>query len=138
MFRGPKSWLPVDDTSDFYVMMTSDGTAVRLPATHSKEEFHSWWTVEPVSFPVALSLRMWWASVDDCFEHSINSGASAIINALLDGKLKSPMSVYGAVVFTGQASGPSSCLPPSVSLSDEALVVVYSRLVSEMESTYND
>lgn len=137
MFRGPKSWLPVGDTDDFYVMMTSDGTAVRLPATHSKEEFHGWWTEEPVSFPVTLSIRMWWASVDDCFEHSINSGASAIINAMLDAKLSSPMSVYNTVVFTGQASGPSSCLPPSVSLSDEALITVYSKLVSEMESTYN-
>jgi hypothetical protein len=136
MFRGNVGAL-VKDTDPFYILMTPAGTLIRIKGTKSHGEFDELWTGPCVSFPVTESVRMWYES-DDEYTELINSGASALVNGLLGEKLETSLTIYGCVIFTGSLrSTPSLATPRELSLENEALVGVYAKLVTEMESTYN-
>jgi hypothetical protein len=136
MFRGNVGAL-VKDTDPFYILMTPAGTLIRIEGTKSHDEFNELWTGLCASFPVTESVRMWYES-DDEYTELINSGASALVNGLLGEKLKTSLTIYGCVIFTGSLrSTPSLATPRELSLENEALVGVYAKLVTEMESMYN-
>ena len=126
------------DTDPFYILMTVGGTSIRVRAASGWDEFNESWASPSVSFPVSLSVRMWYTDDDEHYIEQINSGASAIVNSLIGEKLTKPLTIYGSVLFTGESYPLTSVTGPrGLSLDDEALVVTYAKLVSEMESAYN-
>jgi len=136
MFRGNVGAL-VKDTDPFYILMTPAGTLIRIEGTKSHSEFSELWTGLCVNFPVTDSIQMWYEA-DDEYTELINSGASALVNGLLGEKLKTSLTIYGCVIFTGSPTiSPTRSTPRELPLDKEALIGVYAKLVTEMESTYN-